>query len=86
MALMENPYPTSRLCFSSNGGFKNVTFCGVGGRNARTENLRQYYIEKIPFFKIYGTQIFDNFDPPTPIAKISQKMGLKMMLINWVEN
>jgi hypothetical protein len=48
-ALLENPFPTNRLCFCSNGGVKKVTFWGVGGRTARTEKCRHYYIANFGF-------------------------------------
>jgi hypothetical protein len=62
-ALLENPFPTNRLCFCSNGGSKNVTFWGVGGRTARTEKCRHYYIAKIDFWALLDPHKFDHFDP-----------------------
>jgi hypothetical protein len=58
--------PQKRLYFCSNGGVKNVTFWGVGGRTARTENCRHYYIALFDFLDILGPPFFDNFDLADP--------------------
>jgi hypothetical protein len=60
--------PQKRLYFCSNGGVKNVTFWGVGGRTARTEKCRHYYIAKIGF----GGSNFDEiyrFSTPATSAR-----------------
>jgi hypothetical protein len=51
------PFPTKTPVLFVQGGSKNVTFWGVGGRTARTEKCRHYYIAKIGF----GGSNFDNF-------------------------
>jgi hypothetical protein len=43
------PFPTKTPVLLLRGGSKNVTFWGVGGRTARTEKCRHYYIAKIGF-------------------------------------
>jgi hypothetical protein len=65
-ALLKMPFPTNRLYFCSNGGSENVTFWGVGGRTARTEKCRHYYIAIFAFWHILGPPIFDNFDLADP--------------------
>jgi hypothetical protein len=41
------PHSPPRGCaFAPMGGVKKVTFWGVGGRTARTEKFRHYYIAK----------------------------------------
>jgi hypothetical protein len=47
--LINFPFPTKTPVLLLRGGSKNVTFWGVGGRTARTENCRHYYIAKIEF-------------------------------------
>jgi hypothetical protein len=42
-------FPTKTPVLLLRGGSKNVTFWGVGGRTARTEKCRHYYIAKIGF-------------------------------------
>jgi hypothetical protein len=42
-------FPTKTPVLFVRGGSKNVTFWGVGGRTARTEKCRHYYIAKIGF-------------------------------------
>jgi hypothetical protein len=39
-------FPTKTPVLLLRGGSKNVTFWGVGGRTARTEKCRHYYIAK----------------------------------------
>jgi hypothetical protein len=44
--LINFPFPTKTPVLLLRGGSKNVTFWGVGGRTARTEKCRHYYIAK----------------------------------------
>jgi hypothetical protein len=40
-----------------------VTFWAPGGRTARTENRRHYYIAKIDNFDVLGPKLMSDFDP-----------------------
>jgi hypothetical protein len=44
--LIKISFPTKTPVLLLRGGSKNVTFWGVGGRTARTEKCRHYYIAK----------------------------------------
>jgi hypothetical protein len=57
------PFPTKTPVLFVQGGSKNVTFWGVGGRTARTEKCRHYYIAKIDFRGSKMIKIYRNFTP-----------------------
>jgi hypothetical protein len=56
-------FPTKTPVLFVQGGSENVTFWGLGGRTARTEKCRHYYIAKIDFFDIFGPQSLTIFTP-----------------------
>jgi hypothetical protein len=62
------PFPTKTPVLFVQGGSKNVTFWGVGGRTARTEKCRHYYIAKIGFG---GSKVdqFYRFSTPATTAR-----------------
>jgi hypothetical protein len=47
------------------GGSKNVTFWGVGGRTARTEKCRHYYIANFGFGGSNFVHFFTFWTPAT---------------------
>jgi hypothetical protein len=57
------PFPTKTPVLLLRGGSKNVTFWGVGGRTARTEKCRHYYIAKSRFSSLLDPHNFVIFDP-----------------------
>jgi hypothetical protein len=59
-------FPTKTPVLLLRWGSKNVTFWGVGGRTARTEKCRHYYIAKIDILIILGPLFFDKFHPGDP--------------------
>jgi hypothetical protein len=59
------PFPTNTPVLFVQGGSKNVTFWGVGGRTARTEKCRQYYIAKIEFWGSKMIKIYRKSTPAT---------------------
>jgi hypothetical protein len=58
-------FPTKKPVLLLRGGSKNVTFWGVGGRTARTENRRHYYIAKIAFRGSKNVVFYEIFTPAT---------------------
>jgi hypothetical protein len=64
--------PQKRLYFCSNGGVKNVTFWGVGGRTARTEKCRHYYIA---IFEFRGSKVVPKNRFFTPTRSHTQNDG-----------
>jgi hypothetical protein len=56
-------FPTKTPVLLLRGGSKNVTFWGVGGRTARTEKCRHYYIAKSRFSSLLDPHNFDHFWP-----------------------
>jgi hypothetical protein len=78
--------PQKRLYFCSNGGVKNVTFWGVGGRTARTEKCRHYYIANFAFrgSKVVHKNRF--FTPTRSHTQNDGKRGQIMIAPKWVEN
>jgi hypothetical protein len=61
--LLKMPFPTKTPVLFVQWRSKNVTFWGVGGRTARTEKCRHYYIAKIDFWTILDPHNFDIFSP-----------------------
>jgi hypothetical protein len=63
LALLKMPFPTKTPVLFVQWRSKNVTFWGVGGRTARTEKCRHYYIAKTGFRGPKLTQIYRFFTP-----------------------
>jgi hypothetical protein len=56
-------FPTKTPVLLLRGGSKNVTFWGVGGRTARTEKCRHYYIANFGFGGSKVVQFYRFFTP-----------------------
>jgi hypothetical protein len=56
-------FPTKTPVLLLRWGSKNVTFWGSGGRTARTEKCRHYYIAKSRFSSLLDPHNFDHFWP-----------------------
>jgi hypothetical protein len=71
------PFPTKTPVLLLRGGSKNVTFWGVGGRTARTEKCRHYYIAKTGNRGPKKSKFIEFSPPRGPPRKIMVK-GVKL--------
>jgi hypothetical protein len=68
-------FPTKTPVLLLRGGSKNVTFWGVGGRTARTEKCRHYYIANFGFGGSKVVPIYRFFTPTRSHTQNDGKRG-----------